>query len=254
MMPEEIQLRLLWDFLSEQDIPKSYYSIGKYSDEAVCIEHVKNEWIVYEGDRGNHYNETHHSNFCDAACQLLARVAESDRHEQRLTVTFKNIYEAKSTKYISEPVLAHSHYQSLRNMLDVEFGHTKIEMIRSNLKSRRIANIRDDVICNHLDDITVENDLLEMLEPEADERKLLERMTRLCMMWKNNPSLFTSDFLIALKPILDNLPDKFSNTTLEEIKEACELATRKTNTNMSDNDEDTNPSDESAGSPESDSK
>ena len=45
----------------EQVIKKYYparrYKIGGYQEESLCLEKNNDEWIVYNGERGNHYNE-----------------------------------------------------------------------------------------------------------------------------------------------------------------------------------------------------
>lgn len=33
------------------------YCIGCYQESAVCIQHENNMWVLYNGERGNRYNE-----------------------------------------------------------------------------------------------------------------------------------------------------------------------------------------------------
>lgn len=37
--------------------PVNRYHIGGYQESAVCLQSTNNGWIVYTGERGNHYSE-----------------------------------------------------------------------------------------------------------------------------------------------------------------------------------------------------
>lgn len=38
--------------LQARNVPVGYYSLHGYADDALCIEHLASEWIVYDGERG----------------------------------------------------------------------------------------------------------------------------------------------------------------------------------------------------------
>ena len=48
-----------------QRYAKDTYSIGQYQESSVCIQYIDNKWIVYNGERGNRYNEVQ----CDTPLQ-----------------------------------------------------------------------------------------------------------------------------------------------------------------------------------------
>ena len=51
-----INLNSLRERLEQLKVPKSYYRIGSYGEEALCIVFENNQWIVFEGEHGQRYN------------------------------------------------------------------------------------------------------------------------------------------------------------------------------------------------------
>lgn len=66
------------------DIPPQLYSIGKYLEEAVCLEKSTEGWMVYEGERGRKYNIKIYSNGQNACFDIISRIATSDEEEKEL--------------------------------------------------------------------------------------------------------------------------------------------------------------------------
>lgn len=78
------ELYELKEFMMSMDIPYNYYSIGEYLDEAVCIEFIDNEWIVYEGERGKKYNLKSYLSFSQVCDDFFSRISETEQQEQLL--------------------------------------------------------------------------------------------------------------------------------------------------------------------------
>ena len=51
-----INLNSLRERLEQLKVPKSYYRIGSYGEEALCIVHDDNQWVIFEGEHGQRYN------------------------------------------------------------------------------------------------------------------------------------------------------------------------------------------------------
>ncbi len=51
-----LSLTILKEKLEGIKVPKSYYRIGSYGEEALCILFENNQWVVFEGERGQRYN------------------------------------------------------------------------------------------------------------------------------------------------------------------------------------------------------
>ena len=63
-MDDNRYLKALETVISKR-YPVSEYSIGCYQESAVCVQYENNLWIVYNGERGNRYNEV----ICDTVLQ-----------------------------------------------------------------------------------------------------------------------------------------------------------------------------------------
>ena len=70
--------------LKKYNIPEECYSIGEYSEEAVCLERNTEGWMVYEGERGRKYNIKVHSNVQNACFDIISRIVTSDEEEKGL--------------------------------------------------------------------------------------------------------------------------------------------------------------------------
>lgn len=99
---QQERLQLLRGFLGGQDVPESYYSIGKYRDEAVCIEAENDGWVVYEGDRGGRYNEKHFEDFYEAGRYLLSRATYNQDHRAYLLSSFERYWKKCGKKQPSD--------------------------------------------------------------------------------------------------------------------------------------------------------
>ena len=60
--------------LERTRIPKSYYRIGSYGEEALCILIENNKWIVFEGERGQRYNAHFFDSEQDACLYFRERI------------------------------------------------------------------------------------------------------------------------------------------------------------------------------------
>ena len=88
------KLNSLKKIMEKSGIPESYYSIGSYIEEAVCIEKGKSFWYIYEGERGKRYNPKFYRHFRRACYDFFARVSESDRQE----MTLKKLFDMEQRK------------------------------------------------------------------------------------------------------------------------------------------------------------
>ena len=76
--------------LVEMEIPPNYYSINEYSEEAICIEMDDlARWNVYEGERGNKYNERKYFECKEACIDLLSRLSESEAERREIITKFR---------------------------------------------------------------------------------------------------------------------------------------------------------------------
>ena len=60
--------------MNEMGIPKHYYSIGKYGEEALCILFDNEKWCVFEGERGKRFNLHTFKNELDACNYFIERI------------------------------------------------------------------------------------------------------------------------------------------------------------------------------------
>lgn len=60
--------------LETQKVPKSYYRIGSYGEEALCIVFENNQWVVFEGERGQKYNLHAFESESEACNYFLRRI------------------------------------------------------------------------------------------------------------------------------------------------------------------------------------
>lgn len=51
-----ININALKEGLEDRRVPKSYYRIGAYGEEALCILPEDGKWVVFEGEHGQRYN------------------------------------------------------------------------------------------------------------------------------------------------------------------------------------------------------
>ena len=60
------------------------------------MEKEGNEYIVYEGERGNKYNLKRYPKILSAFCDIISRLAESDEEESGIQNEFKKMLIKKS--------------------------------------------------------------------------------------------------------------------------------------------------------------
>lgn len=69
-----INVNSLKEKLESRKVPKSYYKIGSYGEEALCILSENGKWVVFEGEHGRRYNVHLFENECDACLYFLDRI------------------------------------------------------------------------------------------------------------------------------------------------------------------------------------
>lgn len=72
------KIRLLNEILEKHNIPKEYYSLTQYCDEAICLE-KKIYWYVYHGERGNKYEIETFNNLNDACIEMIKRLSPDEK-------------------------------------------------------------------------------------------------------------------------------------------------------------------------------
>ena len=60
--------------LAKIKVPASYYRIGSYGEEALCILSENNQWLVFEGERGLRYNTHFFDRESDACSYFWDRI------------------------------------------------------------------------------------------------------------------------------------------------------------------------------------
>lgn len=74
MREETLNLVSLKEKLEDIKVPQSYYKIGSYGEEALCIIFEDNQWIVFEGERGQRYNAHFFNQESEACMYFLQRI------------------------------------------------------------------------------------------------------------------------------------------------------------------------------------
>ena len=69
-----INLNSLRERLEQLKVPKSYYRIGSYGEEALCIVFENNQWIVFEGEHGQRYNVHFFDQESEACLYFVERI------------------------------------------------------------------------------------------------------------------------------------------------------------------------------------
>lgn len=71
--------------LKKENISEYRYSIGGYSEEAVCIEQDGPLWIVYDGERGRKCNLSSFNRLVDGCAEILRRIfVNEDKYNEEL--------------------------------------------------------------------------------------------------------------------------------------------------------------------------
>ncbi len=53
--------------------PTQMYHIGGYQEAAICLQSEKSGWIVYNGERGNRYDEIHCDTILKACLEFIRK-------------------------------------------------------------------------------------------------------------------------------------------------------------------------------------
>lgn len=69
-----INIKSLKERLEERKVPKSYYRIGTYGEEALCIINEDDNWVVFEGEHGQRYNIHSFGNESEACLYFWNRI------------------------------------------------------------------------------------------------------------------------------------------------------------------------------------
>lgn len=116
-------------------IPKEFYSIGAYREEAVCIEKRNSKWIVYEAERGDRHNTKSYKDANKACYDLISRVSESTEEERQIKTLYK-FYRTRSIKL--PPIVPEVSYNKLK----------AISMVRNDAIVQRNKTIEVRIVIN----------------------------------------------------------------------------------------------------------
>ena len=71
MQIEENKILKALDTVLSERYPTRLYNLKGYQEESNCLEKVKDGWIIYNGERGNHYNEKKYDTILLACVKFL---------------------------------------------------------------------------------------------------------------------------------------------------------------------------------------
>ncbi|MBQ4606206.1 MAG: hypothetical protein IJB15_05845 [Clostridia bacterium] len=74
MKNNSITIASLQDKLVSARVPASYYCLGGYREEALCILSENGKWSVFECERGYRYNEHIFETEADACLYFIKRI------------------------------------------------------------------------------------------------------------------------------------------------------------------------------------
>lgn len=69
--------------LQARNVPAGYYSLNGYADDALCIEQVGSEWIVYDGERGKKHRVRTFQNEEDACAEFWSQIVRLLAYEEK---------------------------------------------------------------------------------------------------------------------------------------------------------------------------
>lgn len=69
-----------------KEFPTTYFSFGKYSEEAVCIEQKEDNWVVYVGIRNKEDNPIAYSTVIEACLGMIRRLTVADKQKEKSIV------------------------------------------------------------------------------------------------------------------------------------------------------------------------
>ena len=62
------------DYVMSKRYPPQMYHIGGYQEAAICLQSDSNGWIIYNGERGNRYNELRCDTVLMACLEFIRKV------------------------------------------------------------------------------------------------------------------------------------------------------------------------------------
>lgn len=74
--------------LLEEYIDERLFSLYSYSEEAICMEQDKDDYLVYIGEKGQKHNLKRFQYVNDACCEIIHQLSESDEEENNLIKLF----------------------------------------------------------------------------------------------------------------------------------------------------------------------
>lgn len=75
--------------LCEYGIPFQYFYLGGFIDGYVCLEYIDENWIVYEGSRGEKIHLKEFKSFYEAGCSLFDSIVIEKEKQEEMNVVFK---------------------------------------------------------------------------------------------------------------------------------------------------------------------
>lgn len=69
-----------------KEFPSTYFSFGKYSEEAVCMEQNEDNWVVYVGIRNKEDNPLVYSTVIEACLGMIRRLTVADKQREKSIV------------------------------------------------------------------------------------------------------------------------------------------------------------------------
>ncbi len=64
-----------------KEFPSTYFSFGKYSEEAVCLTQSEDNWVVYVGIRNKKDNPIIYSTAVEACLGMIRRLTVADEQK-----------------------------------------------------------------------------------------------------------------------------------------------------------------------------
>ncbi len=116
------------------EFPSTYFSFGKYSEEAVCLEQNDDNWVVYVGIRNKKDKPITYGTVFEACLGMIRRLTATDNHKEKsiinsfldktaLVVKEDDMYIAKdlATNVATQGASAEDAIDSLREALELYY-------------------------------------------------------------------------------------------------------------------------------------
>ena len=79
---------VLKKIFENEGIPRQYYSLEGYAEEAVCMEKSDDSYIVYIGEKGKKHDVNDYLNISEALLNVISDVTESYAQEEKVMEAF----------------------------------------------------------------------------------------------------------------------------------------------------------------------